>query len=297
LKKILFFALLVLIAHIFLSVCLLVGSCSYPQNEGFAIYLTKDDVPPAKMEMLSHVDIAEKPVIGIDDIITYDTGTHEITLTDDAYERITKLEVPVQGTSFLVCVDKAPVYWGAFWVGFSSLSFDGVTIWKPLSVQGDKVIALTPGYPSPSFYSGEDPRNNAAVIEALEKSGKLINKPSTEMLPRSFKGYELYSWTKYGQWYFTLITGTNRTKTVEEIITGESGIIEDGWVNIRVTGTGAIKAVLSRLPENEDVSWLPQPMVMEGPVDDINFSLPDGTVLDDIKEHAAQCGLNLHAWS
>jgi len=33
--------------------------------KGFAIYLTKQDIPPAQMEDLSHVDIAERPIITI----------------------------------------------------------------------------------------------------------------------------------------------------------------------------------------------------------------------------------------
>ena len=105
------------------------------KGEGFAIYLTRDDIPPEKMEMLSHVEIADQPIISIQDIITYNAQTHEIKLTDAAFERISRLEVPVRGKSFLVCVDKAPVYWGAFWTPISSISFDGVTIWKPLGPQ------------------------------------------------------------------------------------------------------------------------------------------------------------------
>ena len=292
-KKLYLFISVLLVAHIVLSVLLFSGSCASSSKEGFAIYLTRDDVPPARMEMLSHVDLENRPIIGAGDIITYDASTHEIKLTDSAYERISKLKVPVGGKSFLVCVDKAPIYWGSFWVGFSSLSFDGVTIWKPFDVQGSKVIALTLGYPSEDFYSGQDPRDNPAVMESLEKTGKLINKPATEKLPHSFKGYELYSWTKDGHWYFTLITGTNRTKTLEEIITGEPEIPEQGWVNIRVAGVDAIKNVLSRLPQDESVAWLPEPRALEVPEGDISFGLPSRTVLYIIKEHAAQCGLNL----
>jgi len=148
------------------------------KGEGFAIYLTREDVPPEKMEMLSYVDIAGQPVVSLPDIITYNTQTHEIKLTGTAFERISQLEVPVSGKSFVVCVDKSPVYWGAFWTPISSVSFDGVTIWKPFGSQESEVITLELGYPSSSFYSGQDPRNNLAVMESLEQSGKLINKLS-----------------------------------------------------------------------------------------------------------------------
>ena len=283
----------VLISLVVLGTFFLAGGCSGSQKEGFAIYLTKDDIPPYQMEMLSHVKIADKPVIGTKDIVSYDAGTHEITLTDDAFERISKLEFSLNGKSFLVCVDKAPIYWGAFWVLYSSASFDGVTIMVPLVVHEPKVIALTLGYPAPSFYSGQDPRNNPTVLDSLEQSGKLINRPSTDKLPHSFKGYELYSWVKNVQWHFTLITGTNRTKTLEEIISGSNEITEEGWVNIRVAGIDALKTVLSRLPEGENISWLPEPRAIEVPVNDVYFSLPDETMTDAITEHAENCGLNL----
>ena len=165
---------------ILLAILTITGvACNEPQaasQEGFAIYLTRDDIPPDKMEILSHVIIADKPIVSIQDIITYNAQSHEIVLTNEAFERISQLEVPITGKSFLVCVDKEPVYWGAFWTLISSISFDGVTIWKPFGSQGPGVIALELGYPSSSFYSGEDPRNDTEVMKSLEQAGKLINK-------------------------------------------------------------------------------------------------------------------------
>ena len=263
------------------------------KGEGFAIYLTRDDIPPEKMEMLSHVDIADQPIISIQDIITYNAQTHEMKLTDQAFERISHLEVPVRGKSFLVCVDREPIYWGAFWTPISSMSFDGVTIWKPLGSQELKVITLELGYPSSSFYNGEDPRNNPAILQSLEQSGKLINRlsiTSIDKLPRSLKGYELYSWLQDGQWHFTLITGTNRTKTMEEITSGEDYISEAGWVNVHVVGVDAIKEVLSRLPQNESVGWCDELHV--GKATETDLQLPLEQIVDTIKELAKRCGLD-----
>ena len=151
-------------------VLLMTIGCHAPNHEGFAIYLTKGDVPPAQMPALSHIDIAEQPVIALDDILSYDADTHEMTLTKEAFSRIATLEVPVSGKSFVVCVDSQPVYWGAFWTPVSSMPFNGVTIRKPFNSQGPKVIRLELGYPSPSFYEGEDPRNSAEVLDSLEQS-------------------------------------------------------------------------------------------------------------------------------
>ena len=276
---------------------LLVSGCSVSEGEGFAIYLTKGDIPPVEMEALSHIDIAEQPVISTEDIITYTAETHELRLTAGSYERISQLEVPVRGTSFVVCVDGKPIYWGAFWTLISSISFQGVTIWQPLGLEEPHTIRLRLGYPSPSFYGGEDPRDNPEVMGALERAGKLIGKLSIatiDELPHSLKGYELYSWSEDSQWHFTLITVTNRTKTPEEVTSGEDTVSEAGWVRIHVVGIGAMEAVLGKLPRNEYVLWLARVGGGQTPQGGVSIALPPGQAVDSVKERAAQCGLDFH---
>jgi hypothetical protein len=142
-------------------------------SEGFAIYLTKNDIPVSQMEALSYIEIADEPVISIDDIISYDGDTHEIELTTGAYERVMGLQVPTSGKSFIVCVDKQSIYWGAFWTPISSQSFNGVTVQVLQHPQEGNVIKLELGYPSPSFYQGDDPRSNYVIMQSLEQAGKL----------------------------------------------------------------------------------------------------------------------------
>ncbi|MFC2069285.1 hypothetical protein ACFLTP_09830 [Chloroflexota bacterium] len=175
-----------------ICIILISSGCTSVNGEGFAIYLIEEDIPPAQMEALNQVNITDQPTISIKDIITYNAQTHEIRLTDTAFERISQLDVPVRGKPFMVCVDKAPIYWGAFWTPISSMSFDGVTICKPVSSREPIVITLELGYPSSSYYAGEDPRNNAIVMRSLDQAGKLTNKLSiTEIdkMPHSIKGY------------------------------------------------------------------------------------------------------------
>jgi hypothetical protein len=271
----------------------LLSGCTVPKNEGFAIYLTRDDVSPDRMEALSHVALAEYPIISSGDIISFNAQTHELKLTEAAFERILELEVPIIGKSFMVCVDQAPVYWGAFWTPVSSISFGGVTIWKPYDDKGPAVVTLELGYPSSSFYSGSDPRNDPAVIESLEEAGKLVEKLRLDQvtgLPSSAKGYELYSWQENGQWRFTLITGTNRDKTIEEITSAEDYISEAGFVNIHVAGTGAIKEVLGRMPPGEFVLWCDE--LHTGQSIRPNLELPPAAITNQIVEYARQFGLD-----
>lgn len=144
-----------------------------PAQKGFGIYLTESNIPPSQMEILSRVAIVKSPIISSNDIKSYNWDTHEIELTPEAYQRLDTMPVPTTGTSFVVCVDDSPVYWGAFWAGYSSQSFSGVTINIKPSTAGVNTIQISLGYPAASSYKGEDPRANTRIKEALGKAGKL----------------------------------------------------------------------------------------------------------------------------
>jgi hypothetical protein len=286
-----FHAVPVIIAVVLIS--FLSGSCASDKPEGFAIYLTRDNIPPSQMEALSHVEIASSPVIAEDDIIYYNSQTHELKLTPAAFQRISALEVPTSGKSFVVCVDKGPVYWGAFWVTYSSQSFDGITIWKPLGDEIPEIVTIGLGYPASSFYEGDDPRDNEDILDALSQSGKLtdgLSLDDIDRLPSSMKGYELYSWEEAGQWNFTLITGTNRNKYLEEIISAEDIISEVGWIKIHVAGVDAIKTVLAKLPQNEYIFWSAGLMASVGN-NDIIMEYPPQSTVNEIEEYATALGL------
>ena len=105
------------------------------------------------------------------------------------------------------------------------------------------------------------------------------------------KGYELYSWEEGDQWHFTLITGTNRIKTMEEITSDEDFISEIGWVNIHVVGVNATKNVLTKLPQGESVFWCGELHIGQT-TGQINLRLPPKLIVDVIREHADICGLN-----
>jgi hypothetical protein len=259
------------------------------QNEGFAIYLAKDNIVPAEMESLNHVEIVDQPVIGINDIVTYNSLTYEIMLTNEAFKRITALRPSVYGESFVVCVDRTPIYRGAFWTPISSVPFSGITIEIPFNSQGNNSITINLGYPSVTYFKGEDPRNNRAIIDSLQKAGKLVT-PPTGTLPHSMKGYELYSWQQDGWPRFKLITGTNRDKTQEEILANNNTVSPEGWVDVRVIGLDTAKDLISRIPTGEFVSLLTVPHTDTTPAG-IDFSLPSADNVAAIKAAAAKGGL------
>ena len=114
-------------------------------------------------------------------------------------------------------------------------------------------------------------------------------------LPRSAKGYELYSWPaeKGNEWQFTLITGTNRLKTYEEIASVEDIVSESGWVKVSVTGTEALKAVLGQLPAGESVTWNSGDWLEQVSMPAGSIRLPGEDVIDEIESYCRQLGIEL----
>lgn len=145
-------------------------------GEGFAIYFPAKDARASQVTDVSSLLPAAEPLVSVKDMVSYAESTHEIVLTQQAYARLeTELDVgkvPTGGRVFIVCVDRKPVYWGAFWPLYSSQSFDGIIISTPL-MPDRNAIQITTGYPATGFYSGKDPRSDPAILQSLRQSGKL----------------------------------------------------------------------------------------------------------------------------
>ncbi|MEK0337568.1 MAG: hypothetical protein QQN41_09065, partial [Nitrosopumilus sp.] len=77
------------------------------------------------------------------------------------------------------------------------------------------------------------------------------------------------------EWYFTLITGTNRLKTFPEITSDENKTGEDNIYKIKVQGVDELKKILVKLHENESVSWIIHPAQ--------SISSPPQEMIDEIK--------------
>ena len=104
---------LLTVVSLFISAC---GNPA-PKGEGFAMYLTREDITPDQMQNisnLSQLELADQPIIGIDDIVTYNEQTYELKLGSSAFKSISQLEVPVRGKSFVVCIDKTSCLLGSF---------------------------------------------------------------------------------------------------------------------------------------------------------------------------------------
>ena len=102
--------------------------------------------------------------------------------------------------------------------------------------------------------------------------------------PHSFKGWELYSWSDGSEWYYSILVGTNRLKTCEEVITNEA----------IVTDIDSLKTALSKFPEGEFIIWL-GPGSLDACSDGnfVDLSLPPEETIDEVKQYCIENDLTL----
>ena len=115
-----------------------------------------------------------------------------------------------------------------------------------------------------------------------------------EELPQGMKGYELYSWQTGDTWNFTLISGTNRNKNFEELMSPINEVTETGLVKITVTGVDQIKKILDRLPANTEIIWggiFYDVQVSEGT---LFFSHPPKAIIDELIDYCEEQSIHLN---
>jgi hypothetical protein len=85
-----------------------------------------------------------------------------------------------------------------------------------------------------------------AILLTVFLSGcKTGAQPVATLPPESMKGYELYSWQEGSQWKFSLLTGTNREKTLDEILS--TGTALDSME--------ALRSALKGISPGQTITW------------------------------------------
>jgi hypothetical protein len=114
--------------------------------------------------------LQDTPTIKNRDILMYDQGSYEYTLTDTAIQKIRNI---YNGTPFAVTVDKQLIYYGIFKPAISSSSCDE-SITMDIAWSANNKIYMRLGYPGTTQgISIDDQRNNAKLLATLKKQGKL----------------------------------------------------------------------------------------------------------------------------
>jgi hypothetical protein len=100
------------------------------------------------------------------------------------------------------------------------------------------------------------------------------------------KGYELYSWKIKNHWYYSLLPGTNRSKSYEEI-TADDVVCRDA---------AGLKAALQKLPRGEVVVWMSDAPAGAGKSASgqvLNVKHPSRTRIKNIKAICDKLGIRL----
>lgn len=124
------------------------------------------------------------------------------------------------------------------------------------------------------------------------KQDKPITKSYLDTLTvtHSMKGWELYSWQEGNDWYFSVMVGTNRTKTYEEVISHEPADVH----LITVNGIDSLKLVLAKFPEDEYITWIGKGWLQTCWGGNYgNLQLPQQNYIDDITQFCILEKLNL----
>ena len=87
------------------------------------------------------------------------------------------------------------------------------------------------------------------------------------------KGYELYSWQDGSQWKFSLLVGTNREKTLDEIKSTDTAL----------PSVDALKSKLEQIPAGQYIMWSSKE----------TLSLPPDDIIKQIEQICRDEGLIL----
>jgi hypothetical protein len=112
------------------------------------------------------------------------------------------------------------------------------------------------------------------LIGALLSGCGAASEPTSTPFPESMKGYELYSWQEGSQWKFSILVGTNREKTLDEI-KAEENVLH---------GVEALIAALERIPSEQYITWSSRE----------TLSFPPAEVIEQIETICTEQGLILN---
>jgi hypothetical protein len=124
---------------------------------------------------LSEIRLEYKPLLNVDDVVTYFWDTHEMQLTASASQRVARLarsRLSMGGLPFVVCAAGEPIYGGALWTSYSSATYDGIVI-NVYPARFGQPLPIRLGYPTPEWFTGEDLRPDPRIYRSLEEAGKL----------------------------------------------------------------------------------------------------------------------------
>lgn len=111
------------------------------------------------------------------------------------------------------------------------------------------------------------------LVGSLLSGCGAASEPPLTPFPESMKGYELYSWQDGNTWKFSLLVGTNREKSLDEIKSAD----------VALSGVDALKATLEQIPAGQYITWSSRE----------TLSFPSDDIIEQVKQTCKDKGLIL----
>ena len=115
---------------------------------------------------------------------------------------------------------------------------------------------------------------SAILVGSILSGCGAASQPSPTPFPESMKGYELYSWQDGDQWNFSLLVGTNREKTLDEIRDAKTVL----------HGVDALTSALEQMPAGQYIIWSSRE----------TLSFPPDDITEQVEKICADRGLILN---
>ena len=127
------------------------------------------------------------------------------------------------------------------------------------------------------------------IISGCLKDNAPIQGPNDELnisnleFVHSEKGWELYSWFDGKSWNYSILQGTNRFKTLDEVKENK----------IQVVGEKKLMAILKKFPKGDTITWLGPVWLTNWGTSYGNLELPPQEIIYKIKQFCEKINLDL----
>jgi len=156
------------ITSIFLLAVLPVAASSPEKGVAFYLINSGGGTMATYEGELENLQVDKVPLFDQREIVSYSKSRQSMILTSEALEKLRKVSI---GRRFVVCVDMKPIYSGKIWSLLRSASCSDIVLMVPPS--NDASVYLLAGYPTHSYFEGNDQRLNESIIDSLGAAGKL----------------------------------------------------------------------------------------------------------------------------
>ncbi|MDP3451071.1 MAG: hypothetical protein Q8R87_10870 [Anaerolineaceae bacterium] len=167
-----------------------------------------------------------------------------------------------------------------------------ISSWSPINDVNTPAPTSSPTVKSSTMQP--TPTTSIEILMSATPLPTLDLEKFPDPLPEAVKGYELFSWQSDSDWNFTLITGTNRSKSFDELMSPDSQVTAEGFVKITVSGIDKIKQVLATLPAQTEVFWTGMDLSGSVPEGTLYFSYPDKIIKDELINFCAKQDVKLN---